>query len=402
MKLEGEPVSEDRKKVIGENLKQLATEAIEKAGQDAQTLFDLSKDFFNLLDQDSATWDDIETQLARVVKHYSGIKNIGVKNRLTRLQNVTKPANVCVNIKGDRQADLKARKSLQNVLNTMYEELQGGNTRACQDIRAALKACQTDPKQSTPEFAFWGTKKQDPEQFLDYLFTLFGTKTMYWRNMVFGFMPENAANSENGWDRTSETLYQSIPIWTIPLTQEVNNGTLISELLVIETLDDDQVFGDKNQFKKKLELKAVLDTDFLVVSFQRSKARNQALVSESPKKKQKGSKGVPKSTSLDGLMGGVRLTKIVPDATIVLEGPAGQSKTLFFRGCIIYGIGGQHYTVVFRCKGEWYFFNDLGVGGKSKTKIEKIADSYDDMLQWQEGVVTSQGTQYIYSEDHSI
>jgi hypothetical protein len=75
---------------------------------------------------------------------------------------------------------------------------------------------------------------------------------------------------------------------------------------------------------------------------------------------------------------------------------------LVLTGCLIYGIGGAHYTAIFRCRESWYFYNDMGVGNSKDTFIEHIADSWDEMIQWNNGIVCTNGSHYFYAQEQSI
>jgi hypothetical protein len=100
--------------------------------------------------------------------------------------------------------------------------------------------------------------------------------------------------------------------------------------------------------------------------------------------------------ALDNVKAGYRYTKVAPDEEMVLN----NGTTLYFRGAIVYEA--HHYTVVFKCGSSWMHFNDMGTGGNYNQKLLHIGDKFQDILDWQNGKIMTNGTQYIYASAHSI
>jgi hypothetical protein len=113
-------------------------------------------------------WTDINKFLNDAQRH--GAKEPqNVKAYIDSVIKSAKPQNICINTK-DAVEDLESRKKIQDTLVKIYQELQDGNTIYCTDLRKVLASCLISNNEAT---MFQGTDQQDPEQFLDYLFTIF-------------------------------------------------------------------------------------------------------------------------------------------------------------------------------------------------------------------------------------
>jgi hypothetical protein len=83
---------------------------------------------------------------------------------------------------------------------------------------------------------------------------------------------------------------------------------------------------------------------------------------------------------------GINRNKIIPEDQISL---LGTGRKLNLVGIVIYN--NAHYTAVFRCANQWFYYDDL-----NHNQVDKIADNVQQLIKWRDWLVCTQGTLYFY------
>ena len=261
-------------------------------------------------------------------------------------------------IKLNRECDSDPKKDLEYTKNILVEikniakSIQGTGDRInyCTNLRKLMKLCDRTNKFSTKE-------QEEAQEFVESLFSIFDVEsTTLMGRMTYGSNDKNKKVNPISLVPTSD---ERIEIYTSPIilcpNQEIKTKNNSQELLNIEDdsgiLSEDDLFkpwkddGNYTSFCRRIQKTTVIDAPYLILYLERGgidKGKNKFYRNE-----------------------------IIPDPEITLE----SGKKLNLTSIVIKSgeVDSGHYTCYYKCKDEWYFYNDLS------STIKEIG-SYKNLL----------------------
>jgi ubiquitin C-terminal hydrolase len=284
-------------------------------------------------------------------------KNILKKN----LQNTPK---IC-----DNSRDLRIRKSVQDFLNTLTIAIRKDkNIIGCNKLRDQFKKCRIRGFEN-----FGRNKQQESGEFLIYLLRLFGSEnfatrkiTTYATNSIAQKIPKDKLFKTSEFENRVSFVIK-ISSFELRNREDRTDNRLHYLLKDIDDsgeLDENNLFYPENlpgkDFRRKISISSILDAPYLVFWVNRADPISQTVLR----------------------------TKITPSQQITL--PSGNvlklNAIVVHRGAISSG----HYITFFKCREQWYLYDDLNPRIKQFGTYNKMLDKYGKY-------VRSYGVLYFYT-----
>lgn len=262
--------------------------------------------------------------------------------------------------------DLKNRQIVQNQLRIVVNSIRGIGpmVNTCFDLRKTLQRC------PNPE-NFYNTEIKDAGEFLYYLLSLFPVQNAIKQSSTYATNSKQRNVDLNDLVKTSQNIDTKasviVSVSDLFLLRQKSNAVPIATYLYQRQdnypnfFDSDNIFypeGSTTGYIRRITDDRVLDAPYIIFSLTRVSAFEDFI--EAP---------------------------VIPDQKIQLE----NGKRFALSAIVLFE--GAHYTCLFRCDDNWYYYNDLGVG-KSYTikKVGKYANIFGV-----EPSPTTNGTQYFYT-----
>lgn len=295
------------------------------------------------------------------------------KALLHKKLNIHNVGNVC--FKKDSQKNLEAAILIQDELQKISFSIRNGKHIGSHTCRDFLKIIKRYCKESSyPKF--YASEQRAPNDFIEFIFDLFHVDRYFKNEIVVKNIYKKKHYSPILKAFTSQTITKNAHcIWNVP-NELIKPETHLKKYLRI---------GDVSRYDKN-------DPLFL----QADKAKQNPILYM---KATRSFKKLPpflvfEITRVQVMTGAFNDSNIIPDPYI---------KNLSLYGIIVHigytepsdpidllsgGIGSGHYVAYFKCKGEWYKYDDL------QNEVSYIG-SYNDLIAKTE--VCSNGTLYFYS-----
>lgn len=260
----------------------------------------------------------------------------------------------------NREEDIQRRKNIQTELNRITESMRGlNNVKKCSMLRSLIAKC--------PHYSqkFQSPIPQEAYEFLAYLFNLFEVNETHTLSTTWG-AKEYVKGKKPVWVKTQETENTTaspiIPInLKFPIKSSDTKGLVNYQFAT--TLEGWKPFGkNSGEFKAKAERKIIQSAPFIIFHLIRKIK-------------------IGRSSTFNN-------TVIIPSESIELG-----NKQILNLSAIVIHTGGIHYVAVFKCEGEWYWYNDNPSG--RKYVIRKLG-TYQDMLKSSPNPATN-GTLHFYT-----
>lgn len=283
----------------------------------------------------------------------------------------------------DIDTDIKKRQNIQVELNNITDSMRNGNTtKKCSNLRSLIRKCPGSQE-------FHGTETQDSGEFLSYLFGLFQVNVAKKHRRSYG----------------SNSLKQN-PDWTLVRSYADNTTSPIIDVtstrlqLVNENYDitkfvkqtDDALLPEsetwipdrsnpKIKYSRRKEVYRMKESPIVIFNLFRTYGE---VVFKKPHTKEEKKEG---RGPFKGIVKHNVWKKISAPENMTLKGNDLQLSA------IVVHTGGAHYVANFKCKGNWFWYDD-NPGGKKH--IIKYTGSYENMLETSPNPLTN-GTLFFYT-----
>lgn len=272
------------------------------------------------------------------------------------LEKIQKTRIVCAE-NNSKSLDLKNRKKVQIELNRIVDSIRGDNNiKYCTDLRQVLKKCKTSERYDLPGVG-------DAGDFLQYILDMFPTNVAtkqfinYATYDITNDIPTNLIETTNRLDTESSVIQFISSIYLSNLEQNKNHD-IRNFLELVEDSGELEVENwynaNGNTFPRIITKLRIINTPYLIFRFERLHTFTQEFVN----------------------------TKIIPSQTVTLRDLSR------FVLCAIVVYKSVHYTTYFRCRSDWYYYDD------TKSNIIRIGE-FEKMLTWNPSPITN-GTLYYY------
>ena len=251
--------------------------------------------------------------------------------------------------------DIKRRKAVQTALNSITNSMRklDNKVKTCSNLRGLLGKCVLPQE-------FNKTVPQDAGEFLTYLFNMFQVQIMTERKKFYG-RNDKGQNIEWVYVRKQKSTHYPIILIESSSIAENPPGYDISQF--VEKHEEISYFDENNfwraapgiNFKVKKEVKTN-ESPLIILRLQRQDRR-----------------------------------KIIKNKVYIPETIQPGKKTLHLYAMVVHN-GSGHYTANFKCKGNWFFYDDV-----KKDKIQYLG-SYEKMLKNKHNSPQTLGTLFFYGE----
>ena len=248
-----------------------------------------------------------------------------------------KDINTLKNTQNCRRED---KLNIQNVLKKIANSIRGtGDVKVCTELRNCLRHCPGVD-------AYHLTDTQDAGDFLAYLFTIFECEIAKETTETYG--RDNSTTTS--WEKSETNDINSLPIKYI---YNIKCGLNITKTVLYEEIEEvtDWKFNQKKTIGK-------FNSPYIIFNVRRQTQND--------------------FTNYD---------RIYAPETFILN-----NVQLTLSAIVVY-TGRAHYIANFKCKGEWYLYND---NPKDKTHFIKKIGSYNTLINMKEHNPMTNGTLFFY------
>jgi hypothetical protein len=267
--------------------------------------------------------------------------------------------------------DINKRKDIQTVIKKITMSMRGLNdVKTCSSLRKLIKTCPAGQK-------FHQTDTQDAGEFLTYLFNIFQVNIANTEITTYG---SNELTKNPDWTLESKKVDNNAsPIINVDSNTLINveNSYDITQFIKQET---DAFLGSENAWKPKqggtsyIRRKQIF-TYFKspIIIFNVFRTHGQ------------------QNFNKKGVFTGIKTKNIwkklnAPESMLIKD------KTLYLTSIVIHN-GGAHYVCVFKCKRNWFYYDD---NPASSSHIINYIGSYEKMLEIHPNPL-SHGTLFFYT-----
>lgn len=274
------------------------------------------------------------------------------------------------------EKDIAIREKIRNAFETIHDTLalQKGTVSSsirCENFRQLLQDCHlsgfepfllTESRRSGVSEVY-STTTRDASEFMSFIFQLF---EVYPMNTII--------QTTKTYQQTGETEFVSsisipddTPMWTLTIEEAQNNPYWI-------TINTDTLNEETNVVYH--ENRSVYSTPLVVVSLTRSGFINKELTNIDQLY-------APRNRKFDN-------TSVIPPSEIAIV----DGTILIIVAMIIFDNKRVHYTCVFRCADQWYYYDDTKPSeGK---RVWLYAENWESLLEKDNGKITKHATSFVY------
>jgi len=300
----------------------------------------------------------------------STVTNNILRKNLGELKSVN---NLWIQCNDNMKQDIKRRRAIQKALVDITNSMRGlKKVRYCSNLRSLIRQCP-----GTQAFHERGT--QDAGEFLTYLFNLFQVDVAKTVRRTYG---SNDTGPNADWklvkrivDRKASPIIDIVATTILDMKAKTDITTFTTQTLVADLVESERWYPDRKNapdvsFSRRKEV-IKTKSPYLVFSLHRTY-------------------GIPKFDRKGNFrrIDKVNLWKKVKAP----ESMRSRGQTLHLTAIVIH-TGGAHYTANFKCRGEWFSYDDNPIGRRHDIQF---IGSYKNMVRSESRPLTH-GTLFFYT-----